>query len=88
MESICCVLNLFEKNQNIYKYSSLTDDITLLANKPIQDFARTIASQCHNLNINKVHLYGDALYLEPIVEDIKTLGKLEYSCDDIIVEVN
>jgi hypothetical protein len=44
MESICCVLNLFEKNQNIYKYSSLTDDITLLANKPIQDFARTIAS--------------------------------------------
>lgn len=88
MEGICCVLNLFEQNQNIYRYNPSTDDITFLANKPIQDFARTIASQCCNLNIKKVHLYGDELYLAPIVEDIKTLGKLEYSCDDIIVEVN
>lgn len=88
MRSIYCALDLFDTDQHIYVCDKSTNQTAFLMNSRIENFAKNIAFQCNDLGIKNVHLYGDEIYLEPIVEDIKELGKLEYSCDDIIVEVN
>ena len=88
METIICNLNLFDMNQHIYKHNDNSKDFISLIDIPIERLAENIAFQCNVLNIKNVHLYGNEFYLEPIVNDIKTFGKLNYSCDDIVVEVN
>lgn len=88
METIICNLNLFDMNQHIYKYNNDSKDFISLADIPIERLAENIVFQCNTLNIKNVHLYGNEFYLAPIVEDIKAFGKFNYSCNDIIVEVN
>lgn len=88
METIICNLNMFDMNQHIYKHNDDTKDFIPLIDVPVEELAKTIASQCFTFGINSVHLYGDEVFLEPIVENIKLCGKTNYAFDDINVEVN
>lgn len=88
METIICNLNMFDMNQHVYKHNNNTKDFIPLADVPISKLAKTITAQCCTFGINSVHLYGDEVFLEPIIEDIKICSKTEYKLDDIKVEVN
>lgn len=79
---------MFDMNQHIYKHNDDTKDFIPLMDVPVSQLAKTIATQCFTFGINSVHLYGDEVFLEPIVEDIKVCSKAKYELDDINVEVN
>ena len=88
METIICNLNMFDMNQYIYKHNDNTKDFIPIGEVPVEALAQKIATECKINEIHFVHLYGDEIFLEPIVENIKEFGKQNYAFEDINVEVN
>ncbi len=88
MKTIYCYFNLFDMQQWISLYDEETKDTIPLTVIPTREFSKNIVLQCHKINTKNIHLYGNEQYLNSIAEEIKTIGKTDYSYDDMIVEVN
>lgn len=46
-----------------------------------------VATAANTYSINKVKIYGNALFAEPIIEEIAQLSKAKYSNQDLEIEV-
>ena len=87
MLTIVCNLNLFTISHVIYACDE-QGNCEEVAVAGLPDLAKVIVAKCNELGSTNVHLYGAELFLENLVEEILTLSKLEYSIDNIKVEVN
>ena len=88
MKTIYCYFNLFDIQQWISLYDEETKNTIPLTVIPTKEFSKNIVLQCHKIDAKNIHLYGNEQYLNSIAEEIKTIEKTNYSCNDINVEVN
>lgn len=78
-------VSTFSLNQNIYLCRD--DEITPLGSADTWDLARSITTMCHINQIFNVKLAGNMDYLEAIEADIHEIETLNYSTNNIKVEM-
>lgn len=88
METIICMINLFELNQHLYKYNEETKSFISIGDASLESLGEAIATKCKEYGVNNVHIYGSGSFLDKTFEDIKYFGKNNYDFNDINVEVN
>ena len=88
MKQIVCEIQLFDLNQVI----SAVDDkgISYFAiSSTLDDLSQDIVDLCQKERIKKVHLFGNASYVDQIiVPAIHEYNKANYQLENIEVEIN
>lgn len=85
-DGIICHVNLFDLHQTIREVKNDTvKDIGLVQTK---DLGTAIGKYCLTNNIDYVHLYGDNLFAQRVIEDIDKATENLYSENKIEIEVN
>ena len=83
MSQLICHIDLFSIEQEIYLYE-VNKAPTLLGVCKLSSLGEALAALCPEINAQKIHLYGNASYIEE--EVIKTFN-LNYK-NNIEIEVN
>ena len=87
MTKVVCNFNMFDIEQTVLIYAD--DSTTPIVKCSMEDLGKTITDICFSNNINNVHLFGNAKYIEAILDDIDFhSGCAAYSNGMIKVEVN
>lgn len=84
MNQLVCHIDLFSLEQEIYQIKEINTAPTLLGVCKLSSLGETLAALCSKFNSTKIHLYGNASYIEE--EVIKTFN-LHYK-NNIKIEVN
>ena len=91
MEKVICNFSLFDMEQTIYILTEEngTTNYKAIGKCNLDELGKTLADVCFANNIDSVHLYGHAQYIDNILHDIDLhSGCSAYSNGMIKVEVN
>lgn len=84
MATIICNLNLFSKSPIMLDEGG---ELSVLGYADVNDVHKVICEFCKQHNVTNVKLTGGALFAEGIADDIVICNRVEYSNNDIRVEV-
>ena len=93
MKEIFCPITMFALKQKIYSVDTEKEEVATELEEIETDFLPwALLDLCKQNDINKIHLAGDAVYIEDIVENIKDYSEknaINYAeLKDIEIEVN
>ena len=86
MQVILCNINLFSASA-VQVIDTDTNSIVFTQNVTSDNIVPAICALANKLNVNEVRLGGNANYVLPFVEEIKTAYSLSYGNNNINVEV-
>ena len=84
MARIICNLNLFSKSPIMLDKDG---ELAILGYADVNDIHKVICEFCKQYDVTDVKLSGGALFAEGIANDIIIYNRVEYSNNDIEVEV-
>ena len=82
---ICCRIEMFKDTQTISIFDGEKE--TKLADIDYELAGATIAQYCHNMNTNKIHLFGQEEYIESLIDDIRTTNFFMYKNEAQVLEI-
>lgn len=87
---ICGYVNMFDKSVTIFDMDTQTPNETnTLGILDIKELPTSIYNLCTIADTNKVHLYGNRVYLEGLVDMIAHVAKPKsYKFNDLELEIN
>lgn len=87
MGTVVCGFKLYELHQLI-EFVSPEGEVEQVAISSLEHMGEDIAQACAKYNTNKVHLFGNAVYAEKIIEDINNYSVTKYNKNILEIEVN
>ena len=84
MATIICNLNMFSKSPIFLDNDG---ELTALGYANTEELHKVICEFCKQHNVTDVKLFGGTLFAEGIANDIVIYNRIEYSNNDIRVEV-
>ena len=87
MGTIVCEFKLYELHQLI-EFVSPEGEVEQVMISSLEYMGEDIAQACTKYNTNKVHLFGNAVYAEKIIEDINNYSVTKYNKNNLEIEVN
>lgn len=79
---IFCDVPMFDANASVIYPHGTKQSI------PIGDIPIVLTQDCHNYGYNKIHFFGNEIFLATIISDIQLIEKTKYSTNQIEIEVN
>ena len=86
MDKIICFINMFAAKARAYHLDS-EDNQTLISEIPVDQLSYGLAAISAEKNINNITLIGAPDYADALVPEILEYAKLNFSNNDLIVEV-
>ena len=87
MKRIYCELHLFDLHQKVYVVDTETGNKECVAIAPMEELPEVISALSSEKKINHVYLSGNSVFGNAVSEDIVAYSKMNYSWNNIIVEV-
>lgn len=86
--TLVCQFNMFDFNQQIYEVQD--NKMVPVGTVSTEELPNAMVNYCLGSNINKIHLYGNEVFVSEITDYMKLILKQTYSLDEneIIMEVN
>ena len=81
---IVCTLDHYVLNHNIYMTDG--EQLAKIGSAPFFDVAKVIKAGCDKYSIPNVHLFGNIIYIKPIIDELKL--QTDFNNNPINVEVN
>lgn len=86
MKTLICSFNLYDLHQRITLIeNSDTHDVCICT---LDEIGEKMAQMCEKFDVDRVHLYGPAVYAEKLVRDIIKENSTKYNNRPIDIEVN
>lgn len=85
MKILTCNFNLYDLHQSIYLIDEETETMKKLCICTVDEIGNHMAQLASQLDINKIHLYGNNEYVNDIVNKIQSSN---YNSNNIKIEVN
>ena len=87
MKRIYCELHMFDLHQRVYIIDPDTGDKECVAITTMEGLPEVISALSSEKKINHVYLTGNSVFGNAVSEDIVAYSKMNYSRNNIIVEV-
>ena len=87
MKRIYCELHLFDLHQKVYVVDTETGDKECVAITPMEELPEVISAISNEKSIHHIYLAGNSVLGNAVSEDIVAYSKMNYSWNNIIVEV-
>lgn len=86
--TLVCHFNMFDFNQQIYEVQD--NKMVPVGTVSTVEFPNAMVNYCLGSHINKIHLYGNEVFVSEITDYMRLILKQVYSLDEneIIMEVN
>lgn len=86
--TLVCQFNMFDFNQQIYEVQG--NKMVPVGTVSTEELPNAMVNYCLGSNINKIHLYGNEVFVSEITDYMRLILKQTYSLDEneIIMEVN
>lgn len=85
MPIICCYVNMFENIQHIVVLGTNKSDQFVVDTDGLNNM---LFNLCQQYSTNKIHLFGQEIYLQDIVYKLREAQTIEYNIDNLEIEVN
>lgn len=87
-QQLVCIIDLFDQEQQVY-HQREDGKMVLLCSTNLPELDRTLIEFCKAEKVNKVHLYGQELYIYEIKASMLQYARNEYGFEnEIEIEVN
>lgn len=87
MKRIYCELHMFDLHQKVYIVDIDTGDKECVAMAPMEELPEVISAISNEKKIDHVYLSGNSVFGKAVSEDILAYSKMNYSKNNIVVEV-
>lgn len=86
--TLVCHFNMFDFNQQIYEVQD--NKMVPVGTVSTEELPNAMVNYCLGSHINKIHLYGNEVFVSEITDYMRLILKQVYSLDEneIIMEVN
>lgn len=86
--TLICQFNMFDLNQQIYEIQN--GKMVPVGTVITEELPNAMVNYCIGNNINKIHLYGNEVFVSEITDYMRLILKKNYNLneDEITMEVN
>ena len=85
---VVCKLDIGSLSQMVYVLTGSTQILKHFGKASMEELPDMLIAACSEYDINKIHLYGNDLYLVGIIYEINQKKMLNNDYKNIIIEVN
>jgi len=87
MKRIYCELHMFDLHQRVYIVDTDTGDKECVAITTMEGLPEVISAISNEKKIDHVYLSGNSVFGNAVSEDILAYSKMNYSWNNIVIEV-